>query len=248
MYKTKKLRGTDGRRPLSPKTVNNHLVVLRKLFGVAHEWGVVEVIPRIKWLKVPEAKFDFLDFEEADRLGAAADGEWGTMIGLAIRTGLRQGELLALRWEDVDLVRGMLTVARSVVRGVVGSPKNGKTRPIPLSPETVQLLKRHRHLRGDLVFSAADGRMLVKTECKHPLWRACRRAGLRRVGWHVLRHTFASHLVMRGAVIKAVQELLGHASIMTTMRYAHLSPDARRDAIALLDQRRPDGTTQPNAA
>jgi site-specific recombinase XerD len=121
-------------------------------------------------------------------------------------------------------------------------------RAIPLSPETVQLLKRHRHLRGELVFCARDGRMLVKTECKHPLWRACKRAGLRRIGWHVLRHTFASHLVMRGAVIKAVQELLGHSSITTTMRYAHLSPDARRAAIELLDQRHTDGTSRPNAA
>jgi site-specific recombinase XerD len=73
--------------------------------------------------------------------------------------------------------------------------------------------------------------MFTKNECKHPLWRACERAGLRRIGWHVLRHTFASHLVMRGAPLKAVQELLGHATIEMTMRYAHLSPDTRRDAV-----------------
>ena len=109
-------------------------------------------------------------------------------------------------------------------------------------------LKGHRHLRGKLVFCAADGRMLTKNECKHPLWRACRRAGLRQVGWHMLRHTFASHLVMRGAPLKAVQELLGHASIEMTMRYAHLSPDARKDAVGLLDltqiSRQPDGNRE----
>ena len=77
--------------------------------------------------------------------------------------------------------------------------------------------------------------MLTKGDCKHPLWRASKRADLRRVGWHVLRHTFASHLVMRGVALKAVQELLGHASIEMTMRYAHLSPDVRRDAVQVLD-------------
>ena len=64
---------------------------------------------------------------------------------------------------------------------------------------------------------------------------SCKRAGLRQIGWHVLSHTFASHLAMRGAAIKVVQELLGHTDIMTTMRYAHLSPETRRDAVVLLD-------------
>lgn len=77
--------------------------------------------------------------------------------------------------------------------------------------------------------------MWKKNEVKHPLWRACRKAGLRQIGWHVLRHTFASHLVMRGAAMKVVQELLGHATIEMTMRYAHLSPDVPRQAVKLLD-------------
>jgi len=67
--------------------------------------------------------------------------------------------------------------------------------------------------------------------------RACRRSSLSKVGWQVLRHTFVSHLVMRGVPIKAVQELLGHADIKMTMRYAHLSPDTWRDAVKLLDRR-----------
>lgn len=77
--------------------------------------------------------------------------------------------------------------------------------------------------------------MLTRHGCKWPLRAACERAGIRLVGWHVLRHTFASHLVMRGAPLEAVQELLGHQDIKMTMRYAHLSPDARRDAVRLLD-------------
>lgn len=70
---------------------------------------------------------------------------------------------------------------------------------------------------------------------KWPLWRVCKRAGLRRIGWHVLRHSFASHLVMKGVPLKVVQELLGHATMEMTMRYAHLSPNVGRDAVKLLD-------------
>ena len=95
---------------------------------------------------------------------------------------------------------------------------------MPLSDDALKGLKSQRHLRAELVFCAEGGRELQENECKWPLWRACKRASLRRVGWHALRHTFASHLVMRGVPLKAVQELLGHATIEMTMRYSHLSP------------------------
>jgi site-specific recombinase XerD len=104
-----------------------------------------------------------------------------------------------------------------------------------LGDEAIIALKNARHLKGPLVFCGDDGRMLGKNEVKHPLWRACRKAGLRQIGWHVLRHTYASHLAMRGAPLKAIQELLGHATIEMTMRYAHLGPGARRDSARLLD-------------
>jgi len=68
------------------------------------------------------------------------------------------------------------------------------------------------------------------------MWRACRQAGLRKITWHVLRHTFASHLVMRGVPLKAVQELMGHATIEMTLRYSHLSPEVGRGAVQLLDR------------
>jgi len=220
---------------LAKKTVNNYLTILRRILVVAAEWGKLASVPHVKWLKAPEPEFDFLDFDEARRLLAAVDSQWQVMITIALRCGLRQGELLGLRWEDIDLVSGRLMVRQSIVRGVVGTPKSGKKREVPLSDEALAALKSHRHLRGELVFCAADGKPLTKGDCKWPLWNACKRAGLRRVGWHVLRHTFASHLAMRGVPLKAIQELLGHATIEMTMRYAHLSPDVRRDAVRLLD-------------
>jgi site-specific recombinase XerD len=81
--------------------------------------------------------------------------------------------------------------------------------------------------------------MLNQDDVPDPLYRACRKAGLRKVGWHTLRHSFASHLVMRGEPLKSVQELLGHSSITTTMRYAHLSPNVCRDAVNNLDAEAP---------
>ncbi len=223
----------------SPKSVNNYLTTLRKMLSVAQEWGVISVVPKFKWLRVPPSDFDFLTFDEADRLVAAAEEEWRTMIVVALKTGLRQGELLALMWDRIDLVTGRLVVSRNLSRSKIETPKNGKTREIPLGDDVFAALKQHRHLRGEIVFCKEDGRMLTKGETKHPLWRACKRAGLRRIGWHVLRHTFASHLVMRGAPLKAVQELMGHSTIKMTERYAHLSPEVRKDAVRLLDRKVP---------
>ena len=85
-----------------------------------------------------------------------------------------------------------------------------------------------------------DGADCSLGEWRHGLYRACRRAGLREVGWHTLRHTYASHLAMRRVAIRAIQELMGHATIAMTMRYAHLAPGATRAAVATLDQPAPD--------
>ena len=166
---------------------------------------------------------------------------------MALRTGLRQGELRALRWQDVDLSAGRIFVRQNLVRDQIGSPKSGKPREIALGEEVRVALAAHRqlHHRGALVFCDSDGRMLTKGEMKHPLWRACRKAGLRLIGCHVMRHSFASHLVMRGAPLKAVQELLGHATIQMTMRYAHLSADVARDAVRLLDKPDPSSGSTP---
>jgi len=228
-YKSKKLK-----QGLSRKTVNNHLTVLRKMLATAVEWHALASVPVVRWLDVPIPDFDFLSFDEANAVIDAADDDWHAMITVAFRAGLRHGELLALRWDDIDLGAGRLVVRRAVARGIIGTPKNGKSREVPLSEQAASALRDHQR-RSDLVFAGPEGEMLTKGACKWPLWRASMRAGLRRIGWHVARHTFASHLVMRGVPLKTVQELLGHSSIEMTMRYAHLSPDARRDAVRVLD-------------
>ena len=122
---------------LAAKTINNHLTVLRKLLVVARDWGRVRMVPAIQWLRVSAPEFRFLTFEEADRLLASADPEWRAMIALGLKAGLRHGELLALRWSDVDLEVGRLSVRRNLCEGHIGTPRGGRGRDIPPAPTPV---------------------------------------------------------------------------------------------------------------
>ncbi len=224
---------------LSPKTINNQLVVLRKMLVVAQEWEIIKDVPRVKWLRCPKPKTDFLTFQELEillRVAKQINPEWYAMIYFAAKTGLRYGELCELRWSDVDLHSGRLVVRRSFTKGHVGTPKNGLEREVPLSPVTVSLLRSHRHLRGELVFCKPDGGRHTHHRADVALRRICKRANLRPIGWHVLRHTFASHLAMHGRTLKEIQELLGHSDYGQTLRYAHLCAAVRREAVATLDQ------------
>jgi integrase len=200
---TRKQESDAPRSTLKAKSINNVLTVIRRMLVIARKRGLITTVPEIDWLRVPPQEFDFLDFEEADRLLAAVDAEWRTMVLVALRTGMRMGELIALRWQDVDLVVGKVTVKQNAVKGRLGTPKSGKAREIALSNETVAALKAHRHLRGPLVFCTMDGGMLKYTELRHPLWRACRKAGLRPVQWHALRHNTESRIIRRSSLAPA---------------------------------------------
>jgi integrase len=125
--------------------VNNHLAVLHKLLAVAVESGDLVQLPRIKMLWAAKPEFRFLTFEEAARLLAAATPEWAPMLTVALKTGLRIGELLALTWEDIDLVAGRLIVRRTLWSGQEGTPKGGRSREVPLCMRAVGILKAHRH-------------------------------------------------------------------------------------------------------
>lgn len=221
---------------LSAKTVNNHLNVLMKCLHCAVDWGRLIVVPKASLLKTTPPRFDFLSPEEAERLiEACHEPMWPEMVLVALHTGLRLGELFGLEWQDVDFERGMLTVRRSIVRGVIGTPKNHKIRYIPLTQKVLTAL--HQKGKGDgLVFPADTGKPLTQSIAYNAIRRFCKKAGLRMIGWHVLRHTFASRLTTESVPMTAIQQLMGHSSIVMTMRYAHLAPSTLRDAVAVLDR------------
>lgn len=226
----------DGGHGLSGKTGNNILTVLRRLLMLAHKRGALDAVPEFEWFVVAPSKFDFLTFEESDDLIEAAAPEWRTMVMVGIRCGLRQGELLGLKWEHVDLKLNRIVVRQSIVRGRTKGTKSRRIRTIDLGREVAAELAKHRHLRGPYVFCDQDGKALTSGACKWPLWTACEGAGLRRIGWHVLRHTFCSQLAMRGVSPQAIQKLAGHATLAMTERYMHLSPNVTAEAVRLLDR------------
>lgn len=229
-------KGYALKKGVSGKTVNNQLMVLGKLLRSAQEWGFLDAVPRIIRLKVISQRLDYLTEDECRLvLACPIEPHWKLMILLALRTGMRLGELLGLDWSDINFDLNLITVRRSIVEGVVGTPKNHRERHIPISPLLRQELWRVREKIG-WVFRRLKGEPFVHWHATTALKRVCRQIGLRRIGWHTFRHTFASHLAMKGIPLPVIQSLLGHSSITMTMRYAHLSPTALHSAIARLEE------------
>jgi integrase len=222
------------------KTVNNVLTVLNVLLKKAVEWEVIDRMPcAIKLLHVPKTSMSFYDFDEFERLVAAArviSSSTHLIVLLGGEAGLRSGEIIALEWRDVDLGKRQLCVQRSAWNGQVTAPKGGRLRYVPLTQRLAAALREHRHLKGPRVLCQDDGEPLTRQMVQYKVLRASRRAKLAQDGVHILRHTFCSHLAMRGAPTRAIQELAGHRELSMTQRYMHLSPAALDSAIRLLDQ------------
>ena len=125
------------------------------------------------------------------------------------------------------------------MQGHISTTKGNRIRYVPMTNRPKEALRIHRHLRGERVLYRGDGRLMTESSLKEQLARAARIANLRNNGPHILRHTFCSHLAMRGAATRAIQEVAGHQDIGTTQRYMHLSPAAIRSAIDFLEQPAP---------
>ena len=226
----------------SPKTVNNVLTTLSVVLKTGVDWGVIERVGcSIKLLRAPKSASSFYDFEEYERLVEMSRSDAPTHLAVLLggEAGLRCGEIMALEWTDIDLTKRQLCVARSEWKGHVTMPKGGRLRYVPTTKRLTDALREARHLRGPRVLCNAEGKPLTQKVVQVMLRRAARRANVK-AGVHILRHTFCSHLAMRGAPARAIQELAGHQDLATTQRYMHLSPAAIEGAIALLEARSSD--------
>jgi integrase len=226
-------------RNRAPKTVNNVLTVLNMVLKKAVEWDVIERVPcTIRLLPIPKSSAGFYDFDDYERLVQAAkslDPNAHLIVLLGGEAGLRCGEMIALEWADVDFAQRQLCIRQSDWNGHVTTSKGGRLRYVPMTVRLASTLRTHRHLRSARVLCQEDGKPLTRQMVQNRMRLVARRANVTRHGVHILRHTFCSHLAMRGAAVSAIQELAGHTELAMTQRYMHLSPAALDKAIRLLD-------------
>ena len=261
MYYSEKLSGgrCDGKGGLSPKTVRHHHVTLHDALEHAVKMGLLNrnvgdaVSPprcqRSQWQTLSE--LDISTFLEA-----AKGTPYYVLFYLALFTGMRRSELLALRWCDVDLLLCQAHITRTLHHLRTGEivirvPKSTKgRRMVSLSPSTALLLQEHRDKQeaqgamlgvplkdDDLVFSDLEGKPLLPDTVTHAWVKLVRRTGLKGIRLHDARHTHASLMLKQGVHPKIVQERLGHASIQITLdTYSHVVPGLQEAAAAGFDK------------
>lgn len=240
-------RGLDG---ISNRTRNKLIIQMHGIFRRARRVYKLPTNPVALIEKHPiRASGDIEVFapEEVWALVRAARDETDAALFLtAAFTGLRRGELLALRWRDVDFAGSTIRVRTSWAGGQLTTPKSGKVRSVPMAPDVASALARlceRDEWTGDddLVFVSPVGSYMSDAALGQRYKRALRRAGLRELRFHDLRHTFGTRMIAK-ADIRRVQEWMGHADIQTTMKYLHYAPhpdDARlvAEAFAPADAR-----------
>lgn len=222
------------------RTAEKLLMIVRAILGHARTRGWIERDPSATIERQPvrySGDYDFYSREEVDALvRAASDEQDGALFVTAAMTGLRRGELVALRWRDIDFAGQALRVRANYSHGELVTPKSGKVRSVPMVPEVAQSLarlsQRERFTAGDdPVFVGQSGKHMDASALRRRYTQAARRAGLRPLPFHSLRHYFGSTAVNRASLVQ-VQAWMGHAHIQTTARYLHAKSQAD-DALLL---------------
>jgi integrase len=221
-------------RGISNRTLQKYIVCLHGIFKRAMRvWGIprnpVADVERPRLRR--RAGIDVFSGDEVHALAlASADEQDSALFVMAAFTGLRQGELLALHWSDIDLERHLVRVRRSLTCGTEGTPKSGKERAVPLTQEVAAVLLRVRGRElwtggEDIVFCNSLGRHRSASNVLQRYRAARESAGLRPLRFHDLRHTFGTHAI-QVADPREVMEWMGHADLKTTQIYLSYRPKA----------------------
>lgn len=242
---------------LEPGTIQTAYTILNVAMSDAVEWQMLAANPcrAVSLPRVESRDYTVLNREQAQALIASLDGHaLEALVTVALATGMRRGELLCLKWSDVDLERGHIYVQRSLTfingqgyKEVTPKTKSSK-RHITLPRFAIETLKQHRtsqHITRidaqvwaelDLIFPAKAGKYIPTSTLQRTFRLLLERAGLPIMRFHDLRHTCATLLLSQGISPKVVQELLGHSSIKITMdRYGHVIPGMQETAMAAYD-------------
>lgn len=207
----------------APSSINNKLAVWRCLAQSAVELGAIQAVPRVKKERQQESPERWLDYAEQDTLFGYMK-PWACEVSqVLVGTGLRVGEFFALTWDDVDFERRRLHIYNT---------KNGRQRFVPFGPAVEAVL----HSIQDRGEKAPSTGKAVRTY-EQLFLEARRKSGLKgRITVHTLRHTFASRLVESGVDLYRVATLLGHTTLATTARYAHLSDDSLVESVLSIER------------
>jgi len=244
---------------LSPQTVRHHHTMLHKALQNAVEWGLV-IRNVADAVSPPHTQQHEMQTWNEDEIMLFLDASKSTpyyeIFYLALFTGMRRSELLALRWQDIDSILGQIYVNRSVhvLKGSLvhfRTPKTAKgRRTIALTPSTLLMLAEYRKRKeveallldrpipdSDLLFGDLEGKPVLPSTLTHAWSRIVKRAGLKPIRLHDARHAHASLMLKQGIHPKIVQERLGHSSITVTLdTYSHVAPGLQQAAANLFDE------------
>jgi len=239
-FALEKMKSELSGKGLAPATVRHCLMTVRQVINRARAWELWQGENPVRKVKMPTVnnrRERYLTPEEARELLKRLkerSGEVHDMALLSLETGMRAGEIFGLRWVDVDLKNRLLHIA---------DPKGGAPRKVPITGTVAEMLNQRRPgEREELVFRArGGGRHLGMSDIYFEVVQEVRlndgvKDPRQKVLFHTLRHTFASWLALQGVPILTIKELLGHKSLAMTERYAHLSPDHRRDAVERVEK------------
>ncbi|MBA7622771.1 Tyrosine recombinase XerD [subsurface metagenome] len=217
------------REEVSKASTNREIALLKHMFNLAIMWKKASHNPvrEVKLFKERNQRVRFLTEEEIHKLIEYCLPQLKPIVITALTTGMRRGEILKLKWKNVDFERSLITIEET---------KNDSVRRIPINDFLKEiLLNLESRNTNEYVFLNIHKRPY--SDIKTAWQKAIKKAGIKDFRFHDLRHTFASYLVMSNVNLKTVQELLGHKSMQMTMRYSHLSGEYKYQAVNILERR-----------